>query len=139
MYYVWENDGPINLALLRTEDVPVNSQIANEPYCVKPILLDGVVIESITQEELDLLNKEEVPQEISPMRLRTQLITSGITIKSIDDMINGLPDGLEKDLITIKWEYSLVFERQDKTLIQMAYMLGLTDEDLDNLFINGNK
>ena len=88
--------------------------------------------------EIILNNKEAVPNEISPMRLRLQLISMGISLDYIDSMVNGLPDGI-RDIVLTQWKYASVFDRQDETLGQMGLMLGLTEEEIDNIFINGNK
>ena len=37
-----------------------------------------------------------------------------------------------------KWEYAVVFDRENAELNAMAEMLGITQEQLDEIFINGN-
>ena len=80
-----------------------------------------------------------VPQTISQMGMRLQLILSGIPIASIYAMINAIPDVAQKERVYSKWEYAVYFHRNDATLNQMATALGLTQLQVDNLFINGNK
>ena len=89
----------------------------------------------------DYVDKEViiVPESISQMKLRIQLILSGISIASIYAMIEQIPDQLRKELIYAKWEHAVIFDRNDATLSQMAKRLRITSEQLDDIFINGNK
>ena len=78
-----------------------------------------------------------VPNSISQMKLRKQLILSGISIASIDALIQSLPQP-NRDLIYNMWEYAVVFDRQNPELNAMAQMLNITQQQLDEIFINGN-
>ena len=80
-----------------------------------------------------------VPQTIPQMNMRLQLISSGIPIASIYAMINAIEDVAQKEMVYSKWEYAVYFHRNDVTLNQMATALGLTQLQVDDLFINGNK
>lgn len=105
---------------------------------IDPIWNGTEWIEGATQEEIEAANKPVVPESISQMKLRMQLIISGVSIASIYAMIEQISDQVQKELIYAKWEYAVVFDRNDTTLNQMAQMLGLTSEQLDEIFINGN-
>ena len=90
-----------------------------------------------TPEEIAEANRAKVPESISQMKLRKQLILSGISIASIDALIQTLPQP-NRDLIYTMWEYAVVFDRHNPELNAMAEMLGVTQEQLDEIFINGN-
>lgn len=90
-----------------------------------------------TPEEIAEVNKLVVPESISQMKLRKQLILSGFSIASIDALIQSLPQP-NRDLIYTMWEYAVVFDRHNPELNAMAEMLGVTQEQLDEIFINGN-
>ena len=77
-----------------------------------------------------------VPGTVSQMRLRKALILAGISISSINDTIAAIVDDTQRELIYSMWEYAVVFERSDATLNQMASTLGITQIQLDQLFIN---
>ena len=94
------------------------------------------IIES-TPEEIAEANKSIVPESISQMKLRKQLVLSGISIASIDALIQSLPQP-NRDLIYTMWEYAVVFDRNNPELNAMAEMLNISQEQLDNIFINGN-
>ena len=53
VYYIWDNEDNLSSALFEEGTQPINSQLVVEPYLQKPILVDGVVVESITQAEID--------------------------------------------------------------------------------------
>ena len=78
-----------------------------------------------------------VPDSISQMKLRKQLVLSGISIASIDALIQSLPQP-NRDLIYTMWEYAVVFDRHNPELNAMAQMLEITQQQLDEIFINGN-
>lgn len=100
-------------------------------------------IESATAEEMDELNKVEVPQTISMMDLRIQLVLIDKPIDNIIQMIKSLPkeylDEKQKQIILIKLEFANYFERSSPELNQLVPIVGITQDDLDNIFINGNK
>ena len=81
----------------------------------------------------------EIPQTISKMKLRMQLILSGIPLSSIYAAIEQIPDSVQKEIVLTKWEHAVTFDRTDETLNGMAQMLGMTQEQLDIIFIEGNK
>jgi hypothetical protein len=80
-----------------------------------------------------------VPQTISKMKLRMQLILSGIPLASIYAAIEQIPDSVQKEIVYTKWEHAVTFDRTDETLNAMAQMLGMTQKQLDTIFIEGNK
>lgn len=102
-----------------------------------PLLVNGVVVESASQEFIEQQQRSHVPESISQMKLRKQLILSGISIASIDALIQTLPQP-NRDLIYTMWEYAVVFDRSNPELNAMAQMLQITSEQLDEIFINGN-
>jgi len=104
---------------------------------INPIWNGAEWIEGATPQEIAELNKPKVPESISQMKLRKQLIISGIYISSIDDLIQSLPQP-NRDLIYTMWEYAVVFDRNNPELNAMAQMLQITSEQLDEIFINGN-
>lgn len=114
--------------LIETEEIP--NKVIN-------IWNGSEFIEGATLEEIDTYKKSLIPPSISQMKLRKQLILSGISIASIDALIQSLPNP-HKDLIYTMWEYAVVFDRDNAELNQMAQMLGITQEQLDDIFIKGN-
>ena len=99
-------------------------------------------IEGATEEEIAEANKPIVPQTISAMRLKLQLFDMGITDQDIFDDIDSIPDFMfsfaEKEKAKIKYKTATSFERTNGELNFVATMEGLTQEQVDEIFINGN-
>lgn len=92
------------------------------------------VLEDMTPEELLEYQQSLIPQTITPRQIRLALIQSGISLSTIDTMIDST-DEPQKSVLKILREYSSSYERDDAMLIQFAQQLGMTDEQLDQLFI----
>lgn len=86
--------------------------------------------------ELQSKNANIVPQELTPRQVRLAMLGAGLDLSQIDTMIAGL-DEPQKSQVKIMWEYSTVFLRKDPILNGFAEQLGLSQEDVDNLFIAG--
>ena len=99
------------------------------------------IIES-TPEEIAEANKPIVPEEISAMRLKLQLFDLGITDQDICDDIDSIPNSMfstaDKEKTKIKYKTAVTFERTNGELNFIATMEGLTQEQVDAIFINGN-
>ena len=76
----------------------------------------------------------EVPQVVTPRQMRVALIMSGTSIASIEAMINALNEP-DQSIVRTTWEYSTEFKRDNEILNSMAGSLGMTETDIDNLFI----
>lgn len=109
-------------------------ETAIEENLIKPKWNGSEWIEGANESELNVII---VPESISQMKLRKQLILSGISISSIDALIQSLPQP-NRDLIYTMWEYAVVFDRNNAELNAMAQMLNISQQQLDDIFINGN-
>ncbi len=98
--------------------------------------------EGATVEEIAEANKPKVPETISAMRLKLQLFDMGITDQDIFDDIDSIPDSMfsiaDKEKAKIKYKTAVTFERTNGELNFVATMEGLTQEQVDEIFINGN-
>lgn len=70
---------------------------------------------------------------VTPRQMRIALVMSGISLSTIDVMIDTLPEP-NKSVAKITWEYSVEFQRNNAILTSMAPALGLTSEQVDQLF-----
>lgn len=93
--------------------------------------------EGATVQEIAEFNKPIIPQIVTNAQFRLALIESGQSISNINAFINSKEEPI-RDVLNSLWEYANHFERQNPQLIQMATLLGLTSEKLDNLFILAN-
>ena len=101
-----------------------------------------IVFVEATDEEIAEANKPKVPESISAMRLKLQLFDMGITDQDIFDDIDSIPDFMfsfaEKEKAKIKYKTAVTFQRTNAELNFVATMEGLTQEQVDEIFINGN-
>ncbi len=79
---------------------------------------------------------ETVPRLITPRQVRLAMISAGISLSTIDDFIQSLPEPTKSQAF-VWWEYSLEFQRNNGLMNALAPQLGLSQTDLDNLFIAG--
>ena len=89
--------------------------------------------------ELQEIYNESIPQTASKMRFFLSLLNIGITRTMVYDEINKIPDTTLKEIVLIKFDLSQEFDRNDQHLILMANQFGITDKQLDDLFIQSNE
>lgn len=97
------------------------------------VLIDGMYSQvevPLTDVELDA----KIPNRVSKLQLRLALIESGISINNIDDMIEAMPNGMDKERIMQLWNASTFYERNNPMLQGFAIELGLTTGQLNELF-----
>ena len=70
-----------------------------------------------------------VPQTVSPRQARLALVQSGLY-----DQVNATINALDKTT-QVWWEYTLVIERQNPILLNVAAQIGLQSYQVDALFI----
>jgi len=95
--------------------------------------------EGATEEEIEADRRLQIPDPISRMRLKMQLIRMGISLGSILDAIGQITDEMQRDLTFTMWNDAVTFDRYDPQLNAMAAMMGITQEQLDYIFTEGNK
>jgi hypothetical protein len=92
-----------------------------------------------SDEELEQMHKESIPQTASKMRFFLALYNIGITRTMVYDVINQIKDENLKEVILIKFDLSQEFDRSDKHLILMANQFNISSKQLDDLFIEANE
>src|SRR3989338_2902179 len=109
------------------------------------ILLDGVFFADWvgTLEELAAFSDVDVgrlsigPPDVPiavPMRAaRLALVSAGL-FQGVDGAIQTIP-GTEGDIARTEWEYSNTLRRDHPLLVQLGPALGLTDAQIDALFV----
>ena len=86
-----------------------------------------------TQEELEaLIRREEAKKPISPRQARLILLQYGL-LDDIEAMLST------DRAMQIWWEYSLDIKRNNEHIINTGIALNLTENQLDNMFIEGSK
>lgn len=71
--------------------------------------------------------------DITPRQIRLALEKSGISLSSVDTALDSLPEPI-RTFAKIEWEHSVIFDRTVPLVTQMGAMLGITPEQIDNLW-----
>lgn len=92
-----------------------------------------------SDEELQEIYNESIPQTASKMRFFLSLLNIGITRAMVYDVINQISDATLKEVVLIKFDLSQEFDRQDEHLIMLASQFEISEKELDNLFVEANE
>jgi hypothetical protein len=88
-----------------------------------------VVWRPFTEEEL----KARVPRSVTMRQGRLALLATG-KLSLVQAAIDAIVDADERAAAQIEWEYAATIDRDSPFVQQMAAGLGLTDEQMDQLF-----
>jgi hypothetical protein len=96
----------------------------------------------VNWEEIPVEIVTQVPLTITRMNLKIQLLKRSITILNVFDTIDSIPNSMlsdiDKEIAKIKFTEAVYFERENADLNLVAVLLGLTQTQLDQIFIDGN-
>ena len=92
----------------------------------------GSTFEIVDEEPVVVVVVEEVPSQITPRQCRLQLLTLGL-LDEVETMCSANRE------MQIWFEYSLDFQRNHPMIEAMAVQLGLTQDELDTMFIEASK
>ncbi|SFJ00206.1 hypothetical protein [Nitrosomonas sp. Nm34] len=95
----------------------------------KEIVVDESGIYVFTEEDMSS-QPNPVPQEVSAHQARIALLEAGLL-----DMVNDYIDQSNDTELKIRWEYGGKLVRNSPYIAAVTVALGLTDEQLDELFI----
>ena len=84
------------------------------------------------------LLKSQVPFSVTRRQLKLQLTLSGFNLSLIDYVIGQLPEP-DRSFALIGWNDSTDFERDNPLIKQLAPQLGLSESQVDQIFINASK
>ena len=122
-YAIIENNKIVNIAVADTY-LAINWVQLQDGFGIGDNYVNGV----FSKEILPI----QVPQTITPRQARLILLQYGL----LDDI-----ELLIKDNRTVQiwWEYSTDIQRNNEQLLEFAAITGLTDEQLDDMFIKASK
>lgn len=89
--------------------------------------------ENATQEEIDEATKPTVAEEVQLWRIRTILKVLGME-QVVEIALNSLQDPQKTGALYI-WNYGTTVERNSQTVQLLQSVLGLTSEQVDDIFI----
>jgi hypothetical protein len=76
-----------------------------------------------------------VPESVSARQIRLWLIRHGISLAAVDAAIGAIPEQLQRDSVRVEWDYAPYVERSHPMLIPLAAALGLTEQQVDQAFV----
>ncbi len=85
-----------------------------------------------TEVEIVEYRKSQVPQSITPLQAKLQLLKLGL-LDEVEALVTG------DRTAQLYWEYASVVERDNAVLLLMANSVGLTSEQVDEMFIEASK
>jgi hypothetical protein len=113
------------------------------PFNTEEFLLKGyfdfknqIYCETATPQELAEYRKSLVPQEVQLWRIRT-ILKSMRFEDSIQTVLNNLEEPTKTAALCI-WNYGSTVERNSQTVAMLKTALQLTDEQVDEMFIEAN-
>lgn len=119
---------------LTETDPPSFDQLTEKVIEVAPVKIDGVwtqqwEIVDLTEEEIQ---NRRAQTQVSMRQARLALLNEGF-LSQIEAAIASLPAG-QKEAAEIEWEYGSNVERLSPWVVQITSALGMTDEQVDELF-----
>jgi hypothetical protein len=96
---------------------------------------DTILADNLAQQEADLLESQRlqsVPLSITMRQARLALLAGGLLTTVSEAISSGTDESLK-----IEWEYATQCKRDWESLTAMATTLGMTERELDDLFVLG--
>lgn len=137
-YYTYNEEGRYNGS---SGTQPTHSNWTLTPYqggLVKEFWNGNEWIENATPEEIAEANKQTVPNEVTRLQFLMALNLIGVKEQNIYDFVEMIEDEDTKYLAKLQLKNCLTFNRNNEMLNNMAPAFGLSQEQLDELFINAN-
>jgi hypothetical protein len=94
----------------------------------------GYVVSERTPED-DVVPPEPPPATVSARQIRLWLLGRGVSMAAVDAAIDAIPDAAQRDSVRVEWEYAPYVERSHPMLVPLAAALGLTEEQVDQAFV----
>jgi hypothetical protein len=96
-------------------------------------MIDWIQLKT-AEDKLADAHRARVPHSITRAQAIGALILAGLD-EAVEPAIQAIPDPVQRKLALNDWHNRLHFERDNSTLAAMAAALGLSDAQLDELFI----
>jgi hypothetical protein len=120
---------------IRTDE-PVQPENTMEDVSQRIVSVDGNYVD-ITR--VWVVIPVNVPEAISARQIRLWLIGNNISLASVETAINSIEDVQLRERTLVEWEYAPYIERNHPLLEALALNLGLTNEQIDQGFIDGSQ
>ncbi|MEV9527830.1 hypothetical protein AB0W38_04430 [Aliarcobacter butzleri] len=122
---------PMTLNIRDTEDIHTffdgKKESPLEEYCLTKTIAPYIKPEVVPEEVF-------IPTSITQRQCRLMLVQIGKYQEAVAFIENS-----QDDTIKIEWEYASTIERNNPLVSTLGEQLGLTKEQLDNLFVEASK
>lgn len=81
----------------------------------------------------------QIPEIVSARQIRLWLIQHGFQLNQVDAAIDSIQDPIIREKVKIEWEYAPYIERNHPWLVPLAQSLGLTEEQINQAFIEASQ
>jgi hypothetical protein len=141
-FYIFEKNG--NYLGMRGS-APTDTEIGIEATpeavafmttAVAPMVVGGKLTETATPEQIAAAQKEAVPNEVALWKLRFVLSQMQLE-QSVAEAISLLEEP-QRTAATYIWNFGTAVDRDSNTVIFIKTALGLTEQEVDNIFIQAN-
>lgn len=85
-------------------------------------------------EVVAFLNPPPPMPALTSRQLRLGLVANGISLPSVEAAIDAIEDPTDREVARIEWEYATTFERSHPLIEQVGAALGLTPEQIDDMW-----
>lgn len=80
------------------------------------------------------LRAPDIFPTLTSRQLRLGLVANGISLSSVEAAIDAIEDPTDREVARIEWEYATTFERSHPLVNQIGTALGLTPEQIDDMW-----
>jgi len=78
---------------------------------------------------------QPIAPPLTARQLRLGLVTNGFSLDQVEAAIAAIEDPQQRAVASIEWEYASQFERSHPLIAQVGAALGLTAEQIDQMWI----
>ena len=71
---------------------------------------------------------------LSRRQFRLALVTNGYNLAAIELLINQTTNAMQRQILQIEWQDATIFERNSRSLVAMATLMGISSAQLDTLW-----
>ena len=82
--------------------------------------------------------ENKVPEKITKLQLKIQLVKMGFDLQIIENAINALPEP-QRIIAMLAWTEATNFYRSNEMIAIVGQMFNLTEKQIDELFIEAEK
>ena len=122
-------------------DIPSNLTDGDSVYLTDEEAETYSDLTLVSQEEIEELGdvvKILIPESITKRQAKQQLLLDG-KLNQVQEVIDSIADETKRMMAQLYWDDSTEFERIHPTLVGLGTALGLTEAELDMMFINASK